>query len=119
MATVIGVSNTELAGEQLEQFIEVIGNAVTTSLGLPDHLKSVSLHQLPKAYATKRSYEEITFFVYTAPKPVEAKRALVQNIQAAADAFFSGSSYTTIVIVKEHADENVGVGGVLRLDKQA
>ncbi|WP_025719933.1 tautomerase family protein [Paenibacillus polymyxa] len=119
MATVIGISNTDLVGEQLENFIEVIGNAVTTSLELPDHLKSVSLHQLPKEYATKRSYEEITFFVYTAPKPVEAKRALVKNIQAAADEFFSGSSFTTIVIIKEHPDENVGVGGVLRLDKQA
>ncbi|CAH1208125.1 hypothetical protein PAECIP111893_02843 [Paenibacillus plantiphilus] len=118
MATVIGVSNTALAGEQLERFIDIIGTAVTTGLKLPPELRSVHLYQLPKETSTKKSGEEITFFVYTAPnKPVDAKRDLVKNIQAAADDFFQSSGpVKTIVIIKEHSDENVGVGGILRLD---
>ncbi|REK71924.1 hypothetical protein [Paenibacillus paeoniae] len=118
MATVIGISNTTLAGEQLESFIDLIGTAVTTGLRLPPELRSVSLFQLPKESSTKKSGEEITFFVYTAPnKPVDAKRDLVKNIQTTADQFFQASGgVKTIVIIKEHADENVGVAGVLRLD---
>ena len=56
--------------------------------------------------------------MYTAPdKTTEQKRALVKNIQEAVDDFFGADSgVRSVVIIKIHTDENVGVKGVLRLD---
>lgn len=118
MATIVGISNTNLAGTELEEYIERIGKAATDALNLAPSLRSVSFFQIAKETSSKRNYEEITFWVYTAPnKPVDAKRALVKNIQDVTDEFFNGKlEIKTIVIIKEHSDENVGVGGLLRAD---
>ncbi|WP_438496378.1 tautomerase family protein [Paenibacillus sp. IHBB 3054] len=118
MATVIVLANTSLNEADKKRFVEEIGTAVTESLQLPPQLKSITLQEFPRINSTPKDYEEITFFVYTAPgKPVEAKRALVRNIQLTAERVLAGVNVKTIVIIKEHGDENVGVGGQLRLDQ--
>ncbi|ASA20353.1 tautomerase family protein [Paenibacillus donghaensis] len=118
MATVVVLANTSLNDDDKKRFVEGIGAAVTESLRLPSHLKTILLQELPRANGTPKDFEEITFFVYTAPnKPVETKRDLVRNIQLAAEKILTGVNVKTIVIIKEHADENVGVGGQLRLDQ--
>ncbi|MGZ7441374.1 hypothetical protein [Paenibacillus sp. TH7-28] len=118
MATVIAFANTSLNDSEKETFVNEIGTAVTQSLLLPPELKTISFLELPRVNSTKKNYEEITFFVYTAPgKPVSAKRDLVKNIQITAERIFKGVNVKTIVIIKEHADENVGVAGNLRLDQ--
>ena len=61
---------------------------------------------------------QITYFVYTAPnKTDDQKRRLVKNIYDATVAVTGplGKS-KVIVIIKEHASNNVGVDGVLRCD---
>ena len=41
---------------------------------------------------------------------------MVQGIQEATQQFFGEKKVNTVVIIKEHPDENVGAGGTLRLD---
>lgn len=118
MATIVGIANTDLESPKLEEFIDKIGTAATTSLGLPPALRSVSFFQIPHKSASKRTYEEITFFVYSKfGKTVDEKRALVKNLQKTVDeTFLEGPHVKTVVIIKEHNDENVGVDGTLKLD---
>lgn len=118
MATVIVYASTPFSESDKQRFIDEIGQAVTSSFRLPPAFKTILLHELPRTNSTPKEDEEITFFVYTAPgKPLETKRALVANIQLAAERILTGVKVKTIVIIKEHADENVGVGGKLRLDQ--
>jgi phenylpyruvate tautomerase PptA (4-oxalocrotonate tautomerase family) len=118
MATVIANTIIPLKGKDLESLINKLAEAVTTSLRLPPQMRSITFQIWPKENESKSNEERIDFFVYTAPnKPVETKRALVQNIQKTVDEHFAGKAKVkTVVIIKEHSDENVGVGGVLRVD---
>ena len=43
---------------------------------------------------------------------------MIAQVQQATDSFFGPGQVRTVVIIKEHTDENVGVGGVLRADAQ-
>ena len=43
MATVIGITTLSLEKEQLRQYVDLIGEAVTSGLGLPSTMKSVTL----------------------------------------------------------------------------
>ena len=75
MATVIGITTLSLEKEQLRQYVDLIGEAVTSGLGLPSTMKSVTLLQVPQEASTPKPYGLITFFAFSAPnKPVEAKR---------------------------------------------
>lgn len=117
MATVIAVGNVDIAREQAPDFVGKIGDAVTDGLGLPPELKSIHYQYVDAAYTTPKAKPEITFFVYTAPdKTVSQKRQLIANIGAAVDTFFGAGEVTSIVIVKIHDGDNVGVNGVLRAD---
>ena len=118
MATVIGITTLSLEGEQLKRYVDCIGDAVTGGLGLPSTMKSVTILQIPPEASTPKPYDLITFFVYSAPnKPLDAKRAMIRNVQEATDAFFGGpGKVRTVVIIQEHTDENVGVAGTLRAD---
>ena len=119
MATVIGITTLSLEKEQLRQYVDLIGEAVTSGLGLPSTMKSVTLLQVPQEASTPKPYGLITFFAFSAPnKPVEAKRRMSAQVQQATDSFFGPGQVRTVVIIKEHTDENVGVGGVLRADAQ-
>lgn len=120
MATVIITGNAQVEQQREEGFVAKVGDAVTSALGLPSNLKSIHFYPLAANRFTKKDKPELTFFVYTAPdKTTEQKRQLVANIGKAVDGFFGEGKVTSVVIVKIHTDENVGVNGVLRLDAKA
>jgi 4-oxalocrotonate tautomerase family enzyme len=123
MATVIANTTLPLKEKEVEELIDSLGTAVTTALGLPPTMRGVTFNVVAPEYSTKRENPGIDFFVYTAPgKTIDQKRALVKAIQDTVDTHFKGKPQVrTVVIIKEHSDENVGVGGVLRADakKQA
>jgi 4-oxalocrotonate tautomerase family enzyme len=81
-------------------------------------MRGITINSIPPEFSTKRENQGIDFFVYTAPgKTIDQKRALVKAVQDTVDSHFKGKSQVrTVVIIKEHSDENVGVGGVLRAD---
>lgn len=120
MATVIAVGNTEINKAQAPDFIAKIGDAVTGGLELEPHLKSIHYQYVDPAFTTPKAKPEITFFVYTAPdKTTSQKRQLIANIGAAVDAFFGKGEVISVVIIKIHDNNNVGVNGVLRADAYA
>jgi 4-oxalocrotonate tautomerase family enzyme len=118
MATVVANTTIPLKGGEVEKLIDNLGTAVTTALGLPPTMRGITFNIVPSEFSTKRENPGIDFFVYTAPgKTVDQKRALVKAIQATVDSHFKEKPQVrTVVIIKEHSDENVGVGGVLRAD---
>lgn len=120
MATVIAVGTAQVSPQRAPEFIQKIGDAVTSGLGLPAALKTVHYQQLDEAYVTPKGKPEITFFVYTAPdKTVEQKRQLIANVNVAVNDFFGEGQVNNVVIIKIHDNNNVGVGGVLRADARA
>ena len=48
---------------------------------------------------------------------LEKKRALVKAITAAASQYYGLSDEAFVVVIKENRPENVGVGGVLVVDR--
>lgn len=120
MATVIAVGNVNIEPDKAPNFIEKIGKAVTDGLELAPSLKSIHYQYLDPAYTTPKAKPEITFFVYTAPdKTVSQKRQLIANIGATVDAIFGKDEVISVVIIKIHDNNNVGVNGVLRADAYA
>lgn len=117
MATVIGFTTLTIDDETMKTLVDAVGTAVTTGLGLPPAMKSVTILPVQPSASTPKPYGLITFFAFSAPnKPLDAKRAMIRNVQDAVDNVFGKGEVRTVVIIKEHSDENVGVGGVLRLD---
>lgn len=118
MATLVGYTSIKLTDQEASALVARIGEEVVSALNLAPNLKDVTINVVPEAFRTPKPYGLISFFAYTAPnKPLEAKRALVSAVQDAVSDFFAGRmEVRTVVIIKEHADENVGVGGVLRAD---
>jgi phenylpyruvate tautomerase PptA (4-oxalocrotonate tautomerase family) len=120
MASILAVGNAPVPEGKLPEFIEKVGTAVTSGLGLAPNLRSVYYIPLSDEQVTPKAKPDITFFVYTAPdKTAPQKRQMIANIQAAVDDFFGAGEVGTVVIVKIHADENVGVNGVVRTDAKA
>lgn len=118
MATMVGITTIKFTDEEMRDFVSQVGEAVIAALNLAPQFKDITIINVPEANHTVKPYGHITFFAYTAPgKPVEAKRALMRAVQDAVDKFFGDRMQVrTVVIIKEHTDENVGVGGVLRAD---
>lgn len=117
MATIIVTTSVSFTDEESEKFVQVIGDAAVKAFHLPPTLRDVYLYPIPACRQTPHENGQITFFVYTAPgKSVEYKRDLIQGIQKTVDEFFEDKKVNTVVIIKEHPDENVGAGGTLRFD---
>lgn len=117
MATVQVIGNAKVPQERVAEFVGKIGDSVTSALGLASNKKSIYYQEFDDAYVTAKDKPEITFFVYTAPdKTVEQKRQLIANINVAVEEFFGAGEVTTVVIIKIHDGNNVGVNGVLRAD---
>lgn len=117
MATIIVTTSISFTADKSRDFIQKVGGAAVEAFRLPPTLRDVYLYPIPEYQQTPHDDGQITFFVYTAPgKPVEYKRDLVKGIQNVVDDFFADRKVNTVVIIKEHADENVGTGGRLRLD---
>lgn len=117
MATVIITTSISFTEEESREFVKCIGDAAVKAFRLPKDLRDVYLYLIPEYAQTPHEYGQMTCFVYTAPgKPVEYKRDMVQGIQETTQQFFGEKKVNTVVIIKEHPDENVGAGGTLRLD---
>lgn len=120
MATVIITTSMEFTEEESREFVEKTGNAAVKAFRLPETLRDVYLYTISASRQTPHENGQITFFIYTAPgKPINYKRDMVQGIQGMADEFFGQRKVNTVVIIKEHPDENVGAGGNLRFDAKA
>lgn len=120
MATIIVTTCLQFTEEESRKFVKEIGDTAVRAFRLPETLRDVYLYPIPEYRNTPHDGGQITFFIYTAPgKPVEYKRDMVQGIQKTVDAFFGEKKVNAVVIIKEHPDENVGAGGVLRLDANA
>ena len=119
MATIIGVTALELTKEEKQQLCKVVAKGVCDAFNLDINISSMMLMpQLPPECHGPSATDQITYFIYTAPdKTDEQKRQLVKNVFEATTSVtgYKGSS-KVVVIIKEHADNNVGVDGVLRLD---
>ena len=117
MATVIITASILFTEEESREFVKRIGDAAVKAFRLPKDLRDVYLYPIPEYAQTPHECGQMTCFVYTAPgKPVEYKRDMVQGIQETTQQFFGEKEVNTVVIIKEHPDENVGAGGTLRLD---
>ncbi|BCL12492.1 hypothetical protein GCM10017556_02310 [Micromonospora sagamiensis] len=117
MVSVVGMTDLPLDKVDLPTFVHDIGRAAQTAFELPPHMRSVYLVPLPPENCTVKDGYEITFLLYTAPgKSVELKRRTVKALNDVVQAKDWGDTVKVVVIIKEHAAENVGVGGVLRLD---
>lgn len=117
MATIIATTSVSFTDEESREFVKVVADTAIEAFRLPPTMRDVYLYPIPTWRQTPHEQGQITFFVYTAPgKPVEYKRDLIQGMQKMADTFFKEKKVNTVVIIKEHPDENVGAGGVLRLD---
>lgn len=120
MATVIVTTSMEFTEAESTRFVEETGNAAIKAFRLPPTLRDVYLLTIPKYRQTAHEKGQITFFIYTAPgKSVAYKQDMVQGMQKMADDFFGENKVNTVVIIKEHADENVGAGGILRFHAKA
>ena len=117
MVSIIGTTDLPLGNVDVEAFVEDLGERGRVALGLPPGLRSVYLVPLPTEYTTKKDGYDITFVAYSAPgKTVEQKREFVKVLNDVVQERDWGGPAKVVVIIKEHDAENVGVGGVLRLD---
>lgn len=116
MASVIVNTPLAVPAGREQELVELLGRAVTTSLDLPPEKKSIYVYPIDPKLTNGPAL--VTFFVYTAPdKTTEQKRVLVRALEDATRSFFGEESGVhTVVIIKIHTDENVGVSGTLRVD---
>ncbi len=117
MATIIVMTSVSFTEKESKDFIKLVADTAVEAFHLPPDMRDVYLNVIPESCQTSHGHGQITFFVYTAPgKPVEYKRALVQGMQETVNQFFQEKEVNSVVIIKEHPNENVGAGGILRYD---
>ncbi|WP_347346473.1 hypothetical protein [Microbacterium sp.] len=117
MVSVIGTTDLPLHTIDIPAFVDDIGEAARTGLGLPPNLRSVYLVPLPAENTTVKEGYEITFVLYSAPgKTIDQKRAAIKGLDEVVRSREWDGPVKVVVIIKEHDPENVGVDGVLRWD---
>ena len=117
MASVIAITNMKLEAEQKKAYIDALGTAITTGFGIGPQFRSIMWLPIADDDMSEHTGLVLNLFLFTAPnKPIEAKRQVVKNIQEVTEKFFGAGKVRVVAIMKEHADENVGVDGILRYD---
>jgi hypothetical protein len=117
MASVIIISSLKLDRDKKKRVINDIGDAVTVKVGLEPKYRSIMWQTLPDEDFHEHQKDILNLFVYLPPKPIDYKRDMGAKIQAALDEHFPRGSVDTVIIFKEHKDENVYKDGVLRWDE--
>jgi hypothetical protein len=117
MASVIIISNLKLEPDKKKAVIRDIGDAVTVKVGVEAKYRSIMWQALSDGDFHEHQKDILNLFVYLPPKPVDYKRDMGAKVQAALDEHFSRDSVDTVIIFKEHRDENVYKNGVLRWDE--
>ena len=119
MATIVGVHALDLTAEQKAKLVANVPAGVCAAFNLDINVSMMMLMPaLPEGNYGPSVKDSITYFIFTAPnKTDDQKRELVKNVYTATcDAVGELPKNKCIVIFKEHADNNVGVDGVLRVD---
>ena len=119
MATIIAMTALELTKDQKKALCAGVCRGVCDAFHLDINISSMMLMPtVPEECHSPSATDQITYFIYTAPnKPDEQKRELVKNVYDATVAVTGDKGpFKVVVIIKEHADNNVGVDGVLRVD---
>ena len=119
MATMVAYTSLELTKEQKSALCAGVEKGASEAFQIDISITELMLMPtLPPECHGPSVTDQITYFIYTAPnKPDEQKRQLVKNVHEATVAVTGDKGKgKVIVIIKEHADNNVGVDGVLRLD---
>lgn len=120
MATIIGVTGMKLTVQQQKSLCAEVPKAVCDAFHLDINISSMMLlPSLPDECCGPAAENQITYFIYTAPdKPLDQKRNLVKNVYEVTKAIIASprEKGQVVIIFKEHADNNVGVDGVLRID---
>lgn len=116
---IVGVHALDLTAEQKAKLVANVPAGVCAAFNLDINVSMMMLMPaLPEGNYGPSVKDSITYFIFTAPnKTDDQKRELVKNVyKATCDAVGELPKNKCIVIFKEHADNNVGVDGVLRVD---
>ena len=119
MATIIAMTALDLTKEQKKDLCAGVCRGVCDAFHLDINISSMMLMpSVPEECHSPSATDQITYFIYTGPgKPDEQKSALVKNVyDATVKVVGYKGPFKVVVIIKEHADNNVGVDGVLRVD---
>ena len=117
MVTVVVHTTLPLENIDVSQFVEDLGRAATTAFGLPPNMRSIYLNAIPVERGTVKDGYHATFLLFTAPgKNLDHRRAMVKGLNEVVQARPWGKKVQVVVVIKEHADDFVGVNGVLRID---
>jgi len=122
MATIFTVTALDLTKAQKAELCDKVAHGVCDGFNLDFNISCMMLMPiLPEECHGPSVTDSITYWIYTAPnKTDDQKRAVIKNVY---DATISVTGplpkNKVIVIFKEHADNNVGVDGVMRVDAKA
>lgn len=122
MATIFTVTALDLTKAQKAELCDKVAHAVCDAWNLSFNISMMMIMPvLPEECHGPSVTDSITYFIYTAPgKSDDLKRAVIKGVY---DATISVTGplpkNKVIVILKEHADNNVGVDGVMRVDAKA
>ena len=121
MATMVIYTTLDLPKEEKAAFYDALGSATTAAMQIPPNKFSIIWSTLPPENFTARGGREIVnVFAYSAPgKSRDLKRAFHRAVKDAFEQRFGKDTMEILVIIKEHADENVGVNGEMRADATA
>lgn len=119
MATMVAYTALELTAEQKRALCAGVEKGASEAFNIDIKITELMIMPtLPPECHGPSVDQQITYFVYTAPnKTDDQKRRLVKNLYDATIQVTGplGKS-KVIVIIKEHANNNVGVDGVLKCD---
>lgn len=119
MAAIIAYTAVNLTKEQKQVLCAEVERGAAKAFGLDESKISFMLNPClpPENYSSSVS-GQMMFFVYTAPgKTDDQKREMVHSLyESAVSAAGKFEKGKICVIIKEHADCNVGLDGVLKID---
>lgn len=119
MATMLAYTAIDLTADQKRALCAGVEKGASEAFNIDVRITELMIMPVipPECHGPSAS-GQITYFVYTAPnKTDDQKRQLVKNLYDATVAVTGSLEKSkVIVIIKEHANHNVGVDGVLKCD---
>lgn len=103
------------SAEQKQQLIQGVKRACMDGFGVSEDHSFVSIQELMNDNMDAQTKRIKTLYVYTTyGKSLEGKNTICQGFDKACMEIFSSDTDRTIVIFKEHSNENAGSSGLLR-----
>ena len=122
MATIVGVTALDLSKAKKAELCDKVAHGMVEAFHLDFNISMMMLLPiLPCECHGPSVADSITYFIHTGPgKPDDQKRQVIKNVyDATVEVVGPLPKNKVIVIFKEHADNNVGVDGVMRVDAKA